>query len=284
MYFKISANEKGLALWLHSAFGQASNKSIIKKQKFMFKKKDELRSVELDQNLNSTTKADDTTSISHNAKPNVGGCGSLKPILFSTEMVNAILNGSKSQTRRIVKSKSPIVSFEGILEDKSFWKPEFIGNYLFDLKEGGLSVKPKYKVGDILWVRETWSFNPFFEIIENNEEFLYKATDKPFDCHKWKPSLFMPFDACRIFLKVINVSVERLNDISEQDAINEGIKIIHNAETNLPVYKNYLIKENLGTLNPVRSYSTLWEKINGNNSWNENPFVWVIEFERCHKP
>jgi hypothetical protein len=102
--------------------------------------------------------------------------------------------------------------------------------------------------------------------------------------YKWKPSLFMSKDEARIWLKITNIRVERLFNISDQDAISEGVEVIHRAEETVPVYKNYLISENKGTTNPRKSFLTLWESIQGTQSINNNPWVWVIEFERIEKP
>lgn len=182
------------------------------------------------------------------------------PILFSTPMVQAILAGTKNQTRRIVKDK--------LLQTNTneFEEEEFL---LLTTKDS-----PYGSVGDILWVRET------FHKIKHNY-FIYKA-NHDHQAMKWKPSIFMPKEACRIFLKITSVRAERLQKISGEDAINEGIEVIHNST--VAVYQKYNLKEKLGTTNPILSYQTLWEKINGAESWNTNPFVWVIEFERVEKP
>jgi hypothetical protein len=142
---------------------------------------------------------------------------------------------------------------------------------------------PYGKVGDVLWVRET--FNEYYF----DEGYGYKAdfTDeaiKMLKNTKWKSSLFMPKAACRIFLEITDIRVERLRDISEEDAIKEGIEIIHMAEINVPVYKNYLLKEKLLTTNPIKSLQTLWQSINGKQSLEANPWVWVISFKRIEKP
>jgi hypothetical protein len=245
--------------------------------------------------VDSSTNADITTSshtIGNTMLPAVVS-SKLRPILFSTEMVMAILEGRKTQTRRIIKSKSPIKSFEGILNDKTFWKNEIIGNYLFDLEEGELSTKPYSNIGDVLWVRETFAETcdeygtpiiaykvglPRIITASNGKYELWKETNTEWSidnypsCGKWKTSLFMPFYACRIFLKVTNIRVEKLQYISEKDAQNEGSKfapIEHLGNT----WKSY-----------KQGFEYLWQDINGKESWEQNPYVWVIEFERCSKP
>ena len=211
----------------------------------------------------------------------------IKPILFSTEMVQAILEGRKTQTRRIIKPQPK----EGIITTAFDFKKGFYASKIKieenpDRFEITKLFKPKYQTGDILWVRETWQ--TAWNFYKKSCETIYKADGGYWidddGIMKWKPSIYMPKEAARIFLEVSNVRVERLKDISEEDAIEEGIEIIHYAENILPVFRNYLLKEKKGTLNPRLSFRTLWEKINGEDSWDANPWVWVYEFKVVEKP
>lgn len=93
----------------------------------------------------------------------------------------------------------------------------------------------------------------------------------------------MPRQASRITLEITNVRVERLQDISDEDAVKEGIEVIHMAEPTVPIYKRYDLKENKGTTNPFLSFQTLWKSINGKDSWDANPWVWVIEFKKINE-
>lgn len=181
-----------------------------------------------------------------------------RPILFSTPMVQAILEGRKTQTRRVIKPQPVSIDF---YEDRNVWYPEVS--------------KCPYNVGDVLWVRET-----FTEV--QGIKFLYKANSEH-QAMKWKPSIFMPKEACRIFLKVKLIRVERLQDISEEDAIAEGVVLISNLHGRNN-YKRYDMKDKFGTFNPIYSFLTLWEFINGRASWTSNPFVFVYEFEQIEKP
>lgn len=204
-----------------------------------------------------------------------------KPILFSTPMVQAILEGRKTMTRRICEY--PISENE---------------THGWSITETGAeySIKGKLsrpicrygKIGTILWVRETFANSL------NKGEFCYKSdTDNPIYLDKnwkWKPSLFMPKSACRIFLKITDIRVERLQDISEDDATKEGIELInHNC------FKNYMQSKEWAYNNqnqngfemvedPIGSFASLWSSINGEQSWNDNPWVWVISFEKIDKP
>lgn len=195
-------------------------------------------------------------------KPNI-----FKPILFNTEMVQAILAGRKTQTRRILKVKGC---------------REFVPETHWTLEEcKRWNAKPKYEIGDILWVRETSHLHQLWN------KFIYKAdNDSKFKLFVgWKPSLFMPKEAARVFLKVTNVRCERLNDISERDAVAEGIKqtwISDSPEENR--YKNYF-NDGHGSFLPERSFQSLWDSINAKKyPWVSNPWVWVYEFERIEKP
>jgi hypothetical protein len=136
------------------------------------------------------------------------------------------------------------------------------------------------KIVDTLWVRET------FQILPPNMVF-YKADTENKATGNWKPSIFMPKEACRIFLKLKSIRIERLNSISESDAIAEGIERwteerMKSKPTHYKVYFQNCKPEDLMsyTSDPIDSYETLWQKINGEKSWEENPFVWVYEFER----
>lgn len=206
----------------------------------------------------------------------------IKPILFSTEMVIALLDGRKIQTRRIVKFKYQNLEFLGfIIGDSKRNGYAYFRNILSEYE----FVKPKYTIGDILWVRET--FIPVISLCEGIEKstYRYKATDKDWEeFAKCKPSIFMPKAACRIFLEVTAVKIERVQDISEADAIAEGIEKtwIHD-DLRFCKWKNYF-NDARGSLNPIGSFQSLWSSINGKDSWDANPFVFVYEFKRVEQP
>lgn len=195
----------------------------------------------------------------------------IKPILYSTEMVQALLENRKSQTRRTK-------GLNYINTNPDNWEIEYLDSIWarakdFEIKE----LKKPYDVGDILWVRE--SFTPV-GYKEKPMYYLYKA-NRDHKSMKWKPSIHMPKKAARLFLKVTNIRVERLQDITEADAIAEGIYM------NYPiVYRDYLQKDHsrTGFDNPIESFFSLWGFINGEASLKSNAWVWVIEFERVEKP
>jgi hypothetical protein len=199
-----------------------------------------------------------------------------RPILFSTPMVQAILAGTKTQTRRIIKPQP--------MPDMESGYTYYNNKLVFDIhnwKEEILCVS-RIQKNMILWVRETWQEGKLMDDDENviHHGYLYKATDV-FETDpeltgyefKWKPSIFMPKEACRLKLKVTDLRVERLQDISEQDAIKEGLTFSESFIDG----KFHCLNDNLI---PVESYKNLWEHINGKGSWDKNPWVWVIEFER----
>lgn len=210
---------------------------------------------------------------------------SMKPILFKTEMVRAILDGRKSCTRRIVKPQQLVgllpdkckngVPEEFLKEKKLMFKPYC---NMTDIELINTAYKAPYQRGDILYVRETWC--------KGLERYIYRAdysdTEKFYRDGKeiemkWHPSLHMPKDAARIFLRVTNVRVERLQDITVEDALAEGMdKYIR---LNGELDENSIITSFIGIWNSTIKKSDL-----DRYGWNANPWVWVIEFERCEKP
>lgn len=168
-----------------------------------------------------------------------------RPILFSTPMVEAILAGTKTQTRRIAKLSDPIGNTPCVMP----------------CKYG--------ETGDRLWVREK-----FRKVGIVNTRYLYvfmagqpKVCVEEYERNRvpWKPSIHMPREACRIMLEITNVRTERLQSINNVDALAEGTP-------------DYRTMDNNWDLRDC--YRHLWNKINGKDSWDQNPFVWVIEFKR----
>jgi hypothetical protein len=191
----------------------------------------------------------------------------IKPILFNTEMVRAILDGRKSCTRRVVK-------------------PQPTARY------GAQCIKPPYQPGDILYVRETWERFECWNC-EGDERgncpkepqksvfdktcgcYMYRATDEIYGDARWHPSIHMPKEAARIWLKVTGVRVERLQEITSEQISREGV------EAEYPHVLNGEEKR--------YAFSTLWNSTIKKSDidtygWDANPWVWVIEFERCEKP
>lgn len=201
----------------------------------------------------------------------------IKPILFnkqiSTEMVRAILDGRKSCTRRLVKPQPdekhtfPL----GFVTDSTEKKE--VGCFGFGINEYGGSIqyaKPPYQPGDILYVRETWKKAP-------NGYYYYEDWQRNdiADVTKWKPSIHMPKGAARIWLKVTDVRVERLQEITIDDIRNEGLSsmAVHAGDMEIAIEE----WKNLWN-------STIKKSDLDRYGWDANPWVWVIEFERCEKP
>ena len=210
-----------------------------------------------------------------------------KAILFSGSMVKAILDGSKTETRRIVKPQPEVEGLTiGRITDTTGLKKEMGKCFWFDddYHQVGRVFSPYALDGQILWVRETWQHTKVLNLSpdDDNYGYIYRADGQPWDDYEgwtWKPSLFMPKDACRIRLNVGSVHVERLQDISKEDAIAEGIQKYYDEEiTKSWRYRDYL--KNAWGNDPIESFKSLWISINGEDSWGENPFVWVVKFNK----
>ncbi len=220
----------------------------------------------------------------------------IKPILFNTDMVRAIMDGRKSCTRRIVKPQPdekhtyPL----GFVTDSTEKKE--VGCFEFGINEYGGSIqcaKPPYHPGDLLYVRETWQYlyelDGNEQVIEDTGKYYYAATDTiPFDTYvdengmkhdhaPWRPSIHMPKEAARIWLKVTDVRVERLQDITGKSVLREGI--------NSHVHPDADYFDG----NQREVFADLWDSTIKKSDidrygWDANPYIWVIEFERCEKP
>lgn len=211
-----------------------------------------------------------------------------RPILFSAPMVRAILDGRKTQTRRILKP-APLPPVARWIMSNNQWVPKALNEVVQQqyVSTWPMSLKCPYGIiGDRLWVRET--FAPVYDSCEHpelpdcpKEEWITGYAYKAYGVNtvdKWKPSIFMPRAASRITLEITNVRVERLQDISESDAKAEGV-IAGCSNCGDPVdYDNC----KCGIQKPEYrdSYIWLWNEINGKDAWNKNPWVWVIEFRR----
>ena len=220
----------------------------------------------------------------------------IKPILFNTEMVRAILDGRKSCTRRIVKHDV------GAILNSPYHKehPEVADKQIISK----LCIPP-YQPGDILYVRETWQYlyelDGNEQVIEDTGKYYYAATDTiPFNTYvdkngvehdhaPWRPSIHMPKEAARIWLKVADVRVERLQEITEEQACMEGTDPWDEAcYENNGWHPTLSDPDSGGNPNMIDGFHKLWDSTIKKNDldrygWNTNPWVWVIEFKQCKK-
>lgn len=218
---------------------------------------------------------------------------SVKPILFNTEMVKAILEGRKSCTRRLVKTRRKDACGFYVTRRKA--DGLFAGIYEYDENESMFDnqLEPPYQPGDIMYVRETWDRfecwncdgdergncpkEPKKSVLDKTCGcYMYRATDEISGDAKWHPSIHMPKEAARIWLKVTDVRVERLQKITPQGAWKEGARCscMHpvpdcagNKTAFVDIWDSTIKKADLDCY-----------------GWQANPYVWVIEFERCDKP
>ena len=225
----------------------------------------------------------------------------IKPILFSTEMVRAILDGRKTCTRRICKDAN-----EYTVPDMDFYNADrrtyAVHNFADKEQMEQLSTAERtcpICPGDILYVRETWEHfdccccegdehgNCYQEPQQNilNKSYgcyMYRATDEIYGDARWHPSIHMPKEAARIWLKVTDVRVERLQEITVDGCHREGINIETSAVTDgETLNRNHDFS--------LEKFEILWDSTVKKSDidrygWGANPWVWVIEFERCEKP
>ena len=191
----------------------------------------------------------------------------MKPILFNTEMVRAILEGRKTVTRRVIKLPEgmggrPIGSSYDNNDPAGFFYP------------CGIKRAP-YMINDVLYVRETWAYT--YGCYWHKAGFIPLALD----IGKWKPSIHMPKEAARLFLRVTDVRVEKLRDMKLMDILAEGITLD----------RNELRDPNIALVTAKEKFAELWDSTAGKrgtpeyyaHNWYGNPFVWVIEFEVISK-
>lgn len=229
-----------------------------------------------------------------------------RPILFSAPMVRAILDDRKTVTRRPIKPsmRGFDVSFELHQQDDGSWRPmhTFDESCMDDQGTEHPVVCPFGKPGDRLWVRETWYCDHFevlrgpylkpadLDVFEARDDgtLVYAADGlTPYEADQpvWKPSIHMPRWASRILLEITDVRVERLQDGEgetgfESRYVAEGIHRIHHGDGE---YYYHPFKSEPGPGNwgdPFDAWRELWVSINGADSWNDNPWVWVVEFKR----
>ncbi|MGN2428601.1 morphogenetic protein [Klebsiella quasipneumoniae] len=204
-------------------------------------------------------------------------------MIFNGEMVRAILDVRKTQTRRIVKGTDGAVKFckEWDINGEEIFvvlgEKDHTG---MNPVLGAISC-PFGGVGDRIWVRETWAR---YNIDQNSHDIAYRATtpaDWPEE-GRWRPSIHMPRWASRILLEITDVRVERLNVISEEDARAEGVGIaVWFAAKGVPESEwTSLGEQGAMQASHINKFATLWESIYGAESWKANSWVWVIEFKR----
>lgn len=212
-----------------------------------------------------------------------------RPILFSGPMVNAILDGRKTQTRRKCKRQPTPELFQTKYRlrrnypnpgTSTWWTAD--KGQLFPVLIDGVDC-PYGQPGDRLWVKETWQDTSLDDVTKC---FSYRATwrDEEPPEGGWRPSIFMPRRASRILLEITAVRVEQLQDISEEDAVAEGCNETHLEHTEDCSDEHCALAggqaDCCGYLVSARlEYKSLWESINGKGSWEANPWVWVIEFK-----
>lgn len=222
----------------------------------------------------------------------------MKPILFNTDMIEAILDNKKTKTRRVIKFPTNRFTHNIPMADNLTVKHIRDDRVTFhESPHFCFNINKPYKVGDILYVRESYaigsieygeeSYNPepqpYISQCEGDNDIIHKEwalrNHIGIDDVKWKPSIHMPKDAARLFLRVTAIKVERLQDMTLDDFLDEGIE----------VWPQSFNDPSNAYLQAKKSFSNLWNStINksqlGLYGWDANPYVWIIEFEKTDKP
>ena len=202
----------------------------------------------------------------------------MKPIIFKTDEVRAILEGRKSQTRRVAKYITDYcISDERI---NAHIKTKTKNSYFTGCIKHFNEMYAPYQVDDVLWVRETWQLLPSgFDEIPPEKNYIYKATDELSDeCTRWRRSIHMPREAARLFLKVTGVRVERVQNMNFYDWKADFCPSFNEQEKALASFTGHTYV--------VELMKNLWDGIYSTKgySWDTNPWVFVIEFERVKNP
>lgn len=213
----------------------------------------------------------------------------ITPMICATPVVQSLLEKKKNQTRRRNGlEKIDPKAMEVVRSDQFLIRGDWVARYRLETVEERYEVTniikcPYGDVGDVLWVRETFQKIEFVK--SGSSEYLYKSDIDLFnpDIVCWSPSIHMPKEAARLFYRITSIHVERLQSITEDDAIGEGVG--RHSDFGSTGYINYLSPEEAVTdIDAIWSFETLWESIYGRGSWLKNPWVWVIKFEKIEQP
>jgi hypothetical protein len=219
------------------------------------------------------------------------------PILFTAPMVRALLEGRKTQTRRIIKPQPRT----GCLYQYSEGAATHVAAYLphppvrVRIENESCATRcPGGQPGDLLWVRETWAARPDYDDLPTsecgNEGIWWRASQTAWPqgyetCHgKWRPSIHMPRWASRLTLELVEVRAERLQDITHADAMAEGVSHSIDLRPMATLSGEEFAATHSKAVNEAarKAYKELWDLINGNGAWNENPWVWALAFKVHH--
>lgn len=225
-----------------------------------------------------------------------------RPILLSGPMVRAILDGRKSQTRRVVTlpHTNPLGQWEPTTvsgtDARGAEHPEQAA--LWHTRTGDCLACPHGQVGDRLWVRETWGWDKRTERPGLEPIVTYRADDYPAEVNRWRPSIHMPRHLCRLELVITEVRVERLQDISEEDAVAEGLIRLRGGDVIGDRIRTWTDRDMFGlpewtsesfastrmcasrwNHSARQAFRALWGEVSGRESWDANPWVWVVGFK-----
>jgi hypothetical protein len=199
------------------------------------------------------------------------------PILFSGPMINAILEGRKTQTRRVLNPQPKVI--HGLRQ----WNGHVYAECELLLKNN-LGIKCPYGMpADNLWVRETWAYSDPLSTCTGPNDIYFRATATEVEnsCCKWRPSIFMIRWASRIQLEITEIYFQRLQEISEGDAKAEGVSLTPCTHPECVATRKQTGKDPCASGSYIGAFAVGWDSINGKRApWASNPWVWVVSFRR----
>jgi hypothetical protein len=196
----------------------------------------------------------------------------MKGILFKEDMFKAVINGNKTQTRRIIPEKE--LADDKLMTDKKIQK------FLCE-------ARARYKKGEVVFMKEPFAIKEIHQEPPGDPiSYLYNTSHLKED-FDFQNKLFMPAKYARYFIKIKDVRVEKLQDISYEDSISEGIRVEYDPDDCRPLYYFYPcnnLRDSTFVGNPITSFYSLWKSINDQDSWDKNPWVFAYELELTEKP
>lgn len=212
----------------------------------------------------------------------------MKGICFTEPLFYATVEGRKDQTRRIMKPQPNNCTKDH--PERQMRIEDCFGEFCCPICGNGICIgdgksvwRPRYNVGEVLYLKEPYYSCDILENARADHFYKFRGEGLPFSSAKWQNKLFMPAEAARYFVRITAVRAERLQDISDEDCIREGI-IAHETVVMGQFFYHWEKDADQGKIRPRDAYAALIDEINGHGTWDSNPWVWVYDYELIEKP